>query len=113
MFELEKAMRSLQTAGQAMQNYAEDAVVQEQYRAALEVYTRNMQMQAELAHIFLKKHQEVNARVFQEAIEYLDIAMEYANVELARSALKLIEVMQEKEPEFFREYYYKCSESEG
>lgn len=105
MFELEKAMYSLKDAGQAMQNYADDAIVQEQYRAALEVYARKMELQAELANTFLRVHQETNAELFQEAILYLDMAIENANAELADCALKLIEVMKEKEPEFFRNYY--------
>ena len=36
---------------------------------------------------------------------YLDIAIENANVELADSALKLIETMKKSEPEFFKNYY--------
>lgn len=98
-------MNDLYSASQAMQNYADDAVVQEQYRAALEIYRKKLELQTQLAHEFLKTHQETNEKIFQEAISYLDIAMEYANVELAESALKLIEVMKEKEPEFFRNYY--------
>ncbi len=105
MFSLDKAMNDLYSASQAMQNYADDAVVQEQYRAALEIYRKKLELQTQLAHEFLKTHQETNEKIFQEAISYLDIAMEYANVELAESALKLIEVMKEKEPEFFRNYY--------
>ena len=105
MFSLDKAMNDLYSASQAMQNYADDAVVQEQYRAALEIYRKKLELQTQLAHEFLKTHQETNEKIFQEAISYLDIAMEYANVELAESALKLTEVMKEKEPEFFRNYY--------
>ena len=105
MFTLDKAMNDLYDASQAMQNYANDAIVQEQYRTALEIYRKKLELQKQLAHEFLKTHQEINEKIFQEAISYLDIAMEYANVELAESALKLIEVMKEKEPEVFRNYY--------
>ena len=105
MFTLDKAMNDLYNASQAMQNYADDAVIQEQYRAALEVYRKKLELQTQLAHEFLKTHQETNEKIFQEAISYLDIAIEYANAELAESALKLIEVMKEKEPEFFKNYY--------
>ena len=103
--ELDKAMNELYSAGQAMQDYANDAVVQEQYRTALEVYRKKLELQTQLAHDFLQKHQSTNEKIFQEAVTYLDIALEYTNVELADSALKLIEVMKEKEPEFFRSYY--------
>lgn len=106
MQELEKAMYTLQDAGQAMQNYANDAIVQEQYRAALEVYTRKLQLQVDLAHEFLRMHRETQEKIFQEAMRYLDIAIDYANVELADSALKLMKVMKEKEPEFFSKYYH-------
>ncbi|MGN0605545.1 MAG: hypothetical protein ACI4JM_03385 [Oscillospiraceae bacterium] len=105
MFELDKAMYDLQEASQAMQNYANDAVVQEQYRAALEIYNHKLQLQVELAHEFLKNHQEINAEIFKDSMMYLDIAIENANVELADSALKLIETMKKSEPEFFKNYY--------
>lgn len=105
MFELKKAMCDLQDAGQAMQAYAYDAVVQEKYRAALEIYNHKLQLQAELAHEFLKNHQENNEKIFKEAMLYLDVAIENANVGLADSALKLLETMKTSEPEFFKNYY--------
>jgi len=102
---LKVAMDELSNASQAMQLYAEDNVVQERYRAAIEVYRHKIELQSNLAHDFLIKHQAVNDKIFKEAIEYLDIAMEYANIELAESALKLINTIREKEPEFFDTYY--------
>lgn len=105
MFTLDKALNDLCSASEAMQNYANDAVVQEKYRAALEIYRKKLELQTQLAHEFLRSHQETNERIFQEAISYLDIAMEYANTELADSALQLIKTLREKEPEFFECYY--------
>ena len=104
-FALDKAMNDLYNASQAMQNYAQDAVVQERYRAALRVYSENLKMQQELAHEFLKQHKEINEKIFQDALRYIDVALEFANPRLAESALKLIETMRAKEPEFFNQYY--------
>ena len=105
MFMLEKAMNDLCSASEAMQNYAQDIVIQEAYRAALEIYRKKLEMQTQLAHEFLRQHRETNEKLFQEAVSYLDIAIDYANAELAESALQLIRTMQEKEPEFFSRYY--------
>lgn len=98
-------MRSLSDASSAMQNYASDAVVQEQYRAALEVYCRNLEMQQEKARQFLRQHQEMNAQIFREAVDCLSFAVDAADVRLAENALKLIETMRETEPDFYRSYY--------
>ena len=105
MFTLDKALNDLYSASEAMQNYANDAVVQEKYRAALEIYRKKLELQTQLAHEFLKAHQETNEKIFQDAISYLDIALECANADLAESALKLIKTMREKEPGFFECYY--------
>ena len=105
MFTLDKAMNDLYSASEAMQKYADDAIVQEQYRAALEIYRKNLELQTQLAHEFLRTHQETNKKIFQDAISYLDIAIEHSNVRLAESALKLIEVMKEKESGDFKKYY--------
>lgn len=105
MLELSKAMCSLKEAGNAMQCYAEDAVTQEKYRAALQVYTRKLQIQWDTAHEFMRNHQDTNAKIFKDAMTYLDLAIENANYELAECALGLINTIKEKDPEFYNKYY--------
>ncbi len=105
MIDLNDAMYSLQSAGEAMQEYADDAVVQEKYRAALQIYAKKLSQQWELSHAFLKEHQDVNKKIFEDAMYYLDVAIENADSELAESALSLITVIKEKEPDFFKRYY--------
>ena len=105
MYPLDKALHELCRATDAMQQYAEDAVVQEAYRAALEAYRRHLEHRTEQAQAFLRSHQEANARVFRDALSYLDTAIRYANPGLAESALRLIEIMRETEPAMFERYY--------
>jgi len=105
MYELSIAMSNLQVAGQAMECYANDAITQEKYRAALQIYTKKLQIQWDIAHEFMKEHQDVNEKIFKDAITYLDIAIDNANYELAESALALINVIKEKEPDFYQKYY--------
>lgn len=105
MYELSKAMCSLQDASDSMQYYANDAVTQEKYRAALQVYTRMLQVRWDTAHEFLKNHQEVNDKIFKDALSYIDLAIDNANYELAECAIGLINTLKEKEPEFYSQYY--------
>lgn len=105
MYDLFNSMGEVYDTGSAMQNYANDAVVQEQYRAAIEIYTERMNRNIEIAHTFLKQHKEMNDKIFNDAMSYLDIAIEYANFPLAQTIIELLESMKEREPEFYRKYY--------
>lgn len=105
MYDLSNSMGEVYDTGSAMQNYANDAVVQEQYRAAIKIYTERMNRNIEIAHTFLKQHKEMNDKIFNDAMSYLDVAIEYANFPLAQTIMELLESMKEREPEFYREYY--------
>lgn len=105
MYDLFSSMGEVCDTASAMQNYANDAIVQEQYRAAIAVYTERMNKNIELAHTFLKQYKEMNDKIFNDAMSYLDIAIECANLPLAQTIMELIKAMKEREPEFYSKYY--------
>ena len=80
-------------------------VAQEQYKAAVEVYLKQIQMNQELAHQFLQNHQEEQKQIFDQAMTIIDIGIDGKNPELVRYALILIKTMRQNEPEFFNQYY--------
>ncbi|MDY3258273.1 MAG: hypothetical protein ACI4K5_02355 [Ruminococcus sp.] len=105
MNDLIKAMTTVYDTGQEMQAYADDAVLQEKYRSAVEIYTKKLELNMELAHAFLRQNREINNKIFNDAMIYLDYAIEYADKDLAESALKLIETIKKSEPDFYKNYY--------
>lgn len=105
MNDLMKAVSSVCDVGDKMQAYAYDAIYQEKYRSTVEIYVKSLELNTKLAHEFLKQNREINSRIFQNAMTYLDYAIDNADVKLAESALKLISTMKKSEPEFFEKYY--------
>ena len=105
MNDLMSVASSVCDVGDAMQAYAYDTIYQEKYRAAVDIYIKSLELNMELAHEFLRQNKEINNRVFQSTMTYLDYAIESANTKLAESALKLIETIKKSEPEFYKKYY--------
>lgn len=105
MNDLMSVASSVCDVGDAMQAYAYDTTYQDKYRAAVDIYIKSLELNMELAHEFLRQNKEINNRVFQSAMTYLDYAIESANTKLAESALKLIETIKKSEPEFYKKYY--------
>ncbi|MDD7294336.1 MAG: hypothetical protein PUG85_02835 [Oscillospiraceae bacterium] len=101
----EKAQQKMMNATLAMQEKAMDRVVQEQYKAAIEIYLQQIQLNQELAHKFLENHQEEQKKIFEQAMIVIDMGIDGRNPDLVQSALVLIKTMRQNEPEFFNRYY--------
>ena len=101
----EKAQQKMMNATLAMQEKAMDRVVQEQYKAAIEIYLQPIQLNQELAHKFLANHQEAQKKMFEQAMIVIDMGIDGRNPDLVQSALVLIKTMRQNEPEFFNRYY--------
>lgn len=85
----QRAQQKMMDATLAMQAEATSRVAQEQYKAAVEVYLKQIQMNQELAHQFLQNHQEEQKQIFDQAMTIIDIGIDGKNPELVRYALIL------------------------
>lgn len=101
----QRAQQKMMDATFAMQAEATSRVAQEQYKAAVEVYLKQIQMNQELAHQFLQNHQEEQGIIFEQAMKIIDMGIDGRNPELVQYALTLIKTMRQDDPEFFCRYY--------
>lgn len=93
-------------AGDAMLAYSQRRITQETYCAKLQIYRQHLQNQRETAELYLHQFRSYNDKIFQQSVEILDVAIEYANVPLAQAALETIRVMKETYPTFYRSFHH-------
>lgn len=103
--QLQKLLQDTCDAGDALLQYAKNRVAQEVYCARLELYRQHLQQQREKAMLQLQQFRAYNDKIFQQAMQVLDMAIAYENVEMARAALKTIETMKATYPDFYRSYH--------
>lgn len=104
--ELPKILSDTCEASDAMVIHAQQRIAQETYCAQLAVYRQYLQNNREAADLYLHQFREYNDRIFQQAIQILDVAIEENNVPLAQAALKTIEVMKSTYPAFCRTFHH-------
>lgn len=61
----------------------------------------------EEADLYLNNFREFNDKVFKQAMEILDVAIETANAELAENALLTISTLKDTYPDFYNSYQLK------
>lgn len=79
----------------------------EAYCAQAQVYIHYLKNKREEAELYLENFREFNNKVFEQAMEILDIAIESANTQLAECALETIKVMKKTYPDFYNSYNLK------
>ena len=102
---LEKAHERMVRATNSMRENAYDSVVQEEYKAAIEIYARQMKLNQETAAAFLENHRKEEEMIFHQAIEIIDLGINLRNPSVVKCALELISTMRKSNPEFYNKYY--------
>lgn len=90
--------------GDKLQGSINDILLQEQYCAKMEILTIYLRQKREEAQLKLKYFREINDKFFNQSMKILELAIDNANVELAKSALDGVRVMRETYPEFYRSF---------
>lgn len=65
----------------------------------------HIQQNREISDLYLKQFQEFNDKIFVQAMQIIDLAIENANVELAENALETVELIKSKYPDFYNSYF--------
>lgn len=104
--ELHVVLHDAIDAGNALLQYADNRILQETYCAKLEIYRHYLVQKRETAELYLKQFREYQDKIFHQAIEILDLAIENANVSLASAALETIRTMKNTYPDFYRSYHH-------
>lgn len=90
--------------GNELQDSINNIILQEQYCVKMQIITKYLQQKKELADLQLKNFREVNDKIFSQAIKILDLAIENANVELAKASLDTISAMKKTYPDFYKSF---------
>lgn len=90
--------------GDKLQESINDILLQEQYCAKMQILTTYLKQKRELAELELKHFREFNDKVFYQAVKILDLAIENANVELAKASIETIITMKKTYPEFYKSF---------
>lgn len=79
----------------------------QKYCAASQVYCRYIEHNREEAELMYSQFRMKNDKIFKSALEFLDIAIDNANVEITEAALAIIETMKSVYPKYYAAYYNK------
>ena len=79
----------------------------EAYCAKVQVYIQYIKNKREEADLYLNNFREFNDKVFKQALEILDLAIENANTELAENALLTLTTLKSTYPDFYNSYQLK------
>ena len=93
--------------GESLINCKENILMYESYCAQAQIYRQYLKNMREEAELFLKQFHEFNDRIFKQAMEILDIAIEEKNSELAEAAFQTIKTMKKAYPGFYEAYHTK------
>ena len=95
------------TASERMTDNADDLIQLHLYCAKCEAYCVYLQNNREEAKLYYEQFRKYNDKIFKTAIDILDLAIDTANEELAKSALQTIQTMKSTYPDFYKSYYIK------
>lgn len=86
-------------------NSMHNILVCEAYCAQTEIYCTYLRQNRKKAELYYHNFREMNDKIFSMSMEILDTAISEANVELAESAIKLVETMKNTYPDFYKSYF--------
>ena len=86
---------------------AQNILEWEAYCAKVQVYIQYIKNKREEADLYLNNFREFNDKVFKQAMEILDLAIENANTELAENALLTLTTLKSTYPDFYNSYQLK------
>ncbi|WP_044973786.1 hypothetical protein [Ruminococcus sp. HUN007] len=89
-------------AGEAVLNNIQNILTYETYCAQAQIYRKYLQQNREKAELYYKNFKTFNDKIFNQAIEILDIAINEANTDLAQSAMDMINTMKSTYPDFYK-----------
>ncbi len=93
--------------GQDVINSVGGIIECEAYCAQAQVYIKYLRNKREEAELYLQNFREFNDKIFKQAMEIMDIAIDSANAKLAESALETIKIMKSTYPDFYNSYNLK------
>lgn len=100
-------VQSTYNQGQDVINTAGGILECEAYCAQAKAYIHYLKNKREEAELYLENFREFNDRIFNQAMEILDIAIDSANTQLAESALETIKTIKSTYPDFYNSYHLK------
>ena len=102
---LEKALSDVYESGEEVSRCVNDILLSERYCAACEVYRVYLQQNREKAELYYHQFKAQNDKVFKQAMDVFDLAIEFHNVQLAEAAAMLVKTMKEAYPNFYAAYF--------
>lgn len=100
-------MQNTYNQGQDVINTVGGILECEAYCAQAQVYIHHLKNKREEAELYLENFRDFNDKIFSQAMEILDIAIDSANTQLAESALETIKIMKNTYPDFYNSYHLK------
>lgn len=91
-------------AGDNLLNSAQNILTYQTYCAQAQIYRKYLQQNLEKAELYYQNFKTFNDKIFNQATEILDIAINEANTELAQCAMDMISTMKSTYPDFYHSY---------
>lgn len=92
------------SSGSDVMESVHNILVCEAYCVQAELYRNYLRQNRELADLYLEMFRNMNDKIFQQAMQILDLAIEEANVPLAECAIQTVNAMKDTYPQFYKSY---------
>ena len=92
------------SSGKSVLESVENILICETYCVQAELYRNYLRQNKELADLYLSMFREMNDKIFQQAMQILDLAIQEANVPLAECAIETVSTMKDTYPQFYKSY---------
>lgn len=101
----ETILKDTVSCGESAMNCIDNILACEAYCAQAAIYREYLQQNKEKAELYKQTFKSINDKVYSNAMNLLDIAIDKANVELAESALATLNAMHNAYPKLYKAYY--------
>lgn len=102
--EFQVIQQNVVSSGSDVMESVQNILICEAYCVQAELYRNYLRQNRELADLYLEMFRNMNDKIFQQAMQILDLAIQEANVPLAESAIETINSMKDTYPEFYKSY---------
>lgn len=101
----EKSLSDLYESGEEVSRCINDILFAERYCAACEAYVLYLRQNREKAELYYRQFKAQNDKIFRQAMDVFDLAIDFNNVQLAESAAKLVKTMKDAYPGFYAAFF--------
>lgn len=101
----EMILKDTVSCGESTMSCVDNILACEAYCAQTAIYREYLRQNQEKAELYKQTFRSINDKIYSQAINLLDAAIDMANVELAESAMATVNAMHNAYPKFYKAYY--------